>query len=403
MVDLSGLALGISKGLESGAKTYVDISQREADRALKRQQLEQEMMLRGYVKDESGNWTEGPGLIGEREARGSLNKAKLGYYEAQTQAAKWAPFLKSDEYDIIGTDEIGRPQKVFNAKGLAKIRDLEAAAAQKQAGAFKTGQEGLVVVPKATADIGKTTAQTETEKKRPGLIEAQTLTEREKPALIRAQAKKAQATASISKQRQSVGTAALDRDFAKEYNDYVVKGGRATAEKGLQQLREARNELASGAARTGVVSGLVPERVRSFVMPKTAATQQKIMDNVVTSLRPILGAQFTENEGIRIQKLSFDPALSNEENIKKLDLMINRLEKMKASKDAAVEHFDASGGTLAGFNGSLDFSNIGKAHQTKQKETDDGPFYVGQRVTNSRTGITRTYKGGGYKNPKNWE
>jgi hypothetical protein len=61
------------------------------------------------------------------------------------------------------------------------------------------------------------------------------------------------------------------------------------------------------------------------------------------ALRATLGSQFTEKEGERIMAAAYDPKLSPEANIAKIDAAIAELETGKLAKNAKAAHFDQFG------------------------------------------------------------
>ena len=89
--------------------------------------------------------------------------------------------------------------------------------------------------------------------------------------------------------------------------------------------------------------------------------QQGVEEVVQRNLRLVLGAQFTEKEGERLISRAFDPSLSEKENKKRVDRLLNQIEKAANAKQKAAEYFEKHG-TLKGFKGTLmtmqDFSNL---------------------------------------------
>lgn len=132
-----------------------------------------------------------------------------------------------------------------------------------------------------------------------------------------------------------------DMAFGKEFNTFI-QGGEAKARSGIQALKEIRDRLGKENL-TGAVQGSLPDWLRSVITPGSKSAQDVVDKTTVESLRQILGAQFTEQEGERIKKLSYDPKLPEKENIKKLDTTIKLLEKQLQDKVNAINHYSEYG------------------------------------------------------------
>lgn len=145
---------------------------------------------------------------------------------------------------------------------------------------------------------------------------------------------------------------AVDRAYSKEYLEFIQTGA-ADATKSLQELEDAKNNLRSGKdSLTGPIVGLVPKGVRDVVLPSSADVQETVEATVQRSLRPILGAQFTEKEGERLISRVYNPRLEEKVNAKRLELLITQLRRALENKIAAAEYFEENG-TLTGFQGKF--------------------------------------------------
>ncbi len=146
------------------------------------------------------------------------------------------------------------------------------------------------------------------------------------------------------------GRKAADMAFGKEYIDYNTMG-RPTAEKGLNTLEEARQELKDkGQGLTGPIRGAVPDFIRAFTNPEAVAVKERIRGAVQNTLKSTLGAQFTEKEGERIFNNAYNDRLSPEENINRLDKIIGELHGGMQAKENMGDYFENKG-TLTGYQG----------------------------------------------------
>lgn len=176
------------------------------------------------------------------------------------------------------------------------------------------------------------------------------------------------AEAGASKTEVNVGDGTLtpgqkktDETFAtKVVNPFFLKGGSADAQKNLDQLRSARDALEKSDNLTGPIVGSVPDFVSVFANPEAVNVREGVEEVVQRNLRETLGAQFTEKEGERLISRAFNPRLSEEENIERLDRLIKAVENGQKAKIEAIEYFQEHG-TLKGFKGSL--PSIGSIEQ----------------------------------------
>ena len=145
------------------------------------------------------------------------------------------------------------------------------------------------------------------------------------------------------------GEEARDRNFSKEYLDWNSTG-KATFDKNIKRLEDAKNELAKVkddlVGTSGRLTGRLPNLLRS---EKSLQLQQDVQSAAQMGLRQTLGAQFTEKEGERIMGFSYDPTLSPDANIKKIDATIAELKSGAKAKDDMSQHFEKTG-TLKGFS-----------------------------------------------------
>ncbi len=141
------------------------------------------------------------------------------------------------------------------------------------------------------------------------------------------------------------GQKALDKDYAKDYNDWTSTGS-SSLEKNLKALEEARDALASNPDLTGGFTGALGDRLTSDDVLKQ---RQKVGSAVQNSLKATLGSQFTEKEGERILKNAYNEAASSGTNKESLNALINQLREQGAANTAKAKHFEQNKGTLQGF------------------------------------------------------
>lgn len=153
--------------------------------------------------------------------------------------------------------------------------------------------------------------------------------------------------------KPTVAQDAVDRNFAKDYADYVSGGGSADVANQLASLEGVSKELLSGNKNlTGPVISIQPDAMRKRLSPDSMSAQQTVEQSVQRTLKKILGGQFTEKEGMLFMQRGYDPALPEEDNALKLQRATRQLRLMAEAKQRAVEYYEANG-TLKGFKGTI--------------------------------------------------
>jgi hypothetical protein len=155
---------------------------------------------------------------------------------------------------------------------------------------------------------------------------------------------------------------ALDRNYVKEHNEFVG-GGAAQAMQGIAQLKDAYNKLtAKGHSDTtsgpyvGTVESIpyVGRGIQDIFFPGGSDVRNEIEQTVQRSLRPILGAQFTEREGTNLLNRVFNPRLEEWRNARRLNYLIVQMEEAYKNKKAQADWFQ-SHHTLYGFKGRTNY------------------------------------------------
>jgi len=165
---------------------------------------------------------------------------------------------------------------------------------------------------------------------------------------------KAQAKA---KEAKSEGQKSLDREFAKEYNKWSSGEG-ASARNQIQALKDVSDSLAAGEVSTGSTSGLMPDALTSKSLLKARSDVQSA---IMSSLRAVLGAQFTEKEGQKVIKNTWNEQDSPQNNMRRINRLIDNLNAQADAKDNKSMYFEQNG-TLQGLK------PVGKAEEFSTKD-----------------------------------
>lgn len=183
------------------------------------------------------------------------------------------------------------------------------------------------------------------------------------------------------------GQKALDKDYAKDYNDWS-SGGRALLSKNLQNLKDARDALSTDSSLTGGLTGVFGDRLTA---DRVLKQRQKVQSAVQNSLKATLGAQFTEKEGERILKNAYNEAASPETNIESITSLINQLESQASNNDKKAKFYEQNG-SLSGYqDNSLD------SNMTRQAKFDKDvlDYAAKHNITPERAQELKTMREGG--------
>lgn len=141
-----------------------------------------------------------------------------------------------------------------------------------------------------------------------------------------------------------------DETFGTNYEQNAADYNRNQVQ--LAQLEDAMVLMESN---PGVSGNIIVENLPNFLKPyaNTDGTiaRERIYEVVQGSLRQILGAQFTQQEGELIMERAFNPNLPVEENIKRVRALAEMLRANSAMDKAKLDYFDTNG-TLKGFKGN---------------------------------------------------
>lgn len=151
----------------------------------------------------------------------------------------------------------------------------------------------------------------------------------------------------------------LDKAYAKDYLGFI-QGGAAEADKHINELRRAREVLIGSPEKgtkgtdmvSGPIIGIVPKVMRDIFLPKSSETQENVESTVQSSLKEILGSQFTEKEGERLLARTYNPRFEEPINARRVTNLINRIERAYAEKVRAAQYFEKHG-TLEGYKGKV--------------------------------------------------
>lgn len=151
------------------------------------------------------------------------------------------------------------------------------------------------------------------------------------------------------KDAEGAGQKELDKQSAKEYQEWS-SGGEKVAQSEIGKLKSVVQDLKKGKLDTGGLTGMFPDQLTS---KDVLGARANVQSSVMGSLRQLLGAQFTEKEGERVIKNTWNEADSTENNIERLDRLVNDLENKAMDKSRKANYFQSNKGTLKGFESNF--------------------------------------------------
>jgi len=202
----------------------------------------------------------------------------------------------------------------------------------------------------------------------------------------------------------SKGQEAIDTNYGKEYADFLSRGGASVSAGQLKNLSDARNIITdaitnkkdiTGPVASFVTSENMPKWVGGFAAPETVTVQDMVNSVAQSNLRVTLGSQFAQKEGEGVLQRVFNPALSPQENLRRLDMMMSSIDSASKAKQAQAKFFKEND-TLAGYEGpSVDDylyelrDNLDKSDKNnlrKGKKTNSAPIEPGNYTFDPDTG-----------------
>ncbi len=152
--------------------------------------------------------------------------------------------------------------------------------------------------------------------------------------------------------KKSAGETAVDKEYAKDYNDFILGGGYTTAVANLDKMGTIVERLGKEKDLTGGFTGAIPKGIRDFTSPESANLQDEYEQIVQQNLKTVLGAQFTQQEATQLIRRSFNPRLGQEYNAKRILEVQSQMAEALEAKKAAADYFEANGYSMRGYTGA---------------------------------------------------
>lgn len=326
----------LSRGMKGGVKTQEELANMDADQLenydkarsdQKNMQLSNMLYNLGEYMKENGKPLS-PNDIQQRQIRAEQLRVSAEAQERFDKAYANAPDTMKSEMDLLGRDAWNELQKErFKDKNTALMRNVDS--------------------------LNKIESQLEIELGKPK--------DQQNSELIR--------QLQNNRTAYMVGIGGDEYDYElgvqesriqarqKQDETFAVKdlewqtNDRATSYNNIKNLQNAMNILRSGEKN---VSGLDVAMLEEFpwlqagMFGDAASFKSDVNDVVYQTLKIKLGAQFTENEGKRLVEAAFNNKLSEEENIARMQRLLDATMMVYDAKEGMSQYFNEFG-TLDGY------------------------------------------------------
>ena len=156
----------------------------------------------------------------------------------------------------------------------------------------------------------------------------------------------------------------LDKNFAKEAVDWG-KGGAGDSLKNIKQIRDVIADIDTatreGRTTSGPLVGVQNDLVQSFLNPEATDIRNRVQEVVQRNLREILGAQFTQVEGLALIERAYNQRLSPQANLRRLNALLEQMTTAALSKQKMYDHF-MQNGTLFGYEAGETLPTLTQLH-----------------------------------------
>ena len=156
----------------------------------------------------------------------------------------------------------------------------------------------------------------------------------------------------------------LDKAFTKDALDWG-KGGAADAMKNITQIKDVITDInlavREGRTPSGPLVGVQNDLVQSFLNPTATDIRNRVQEVVQRNLREILGAQFTQAEGLALIERAYNQRLDPEQNLRRLNALLEQMATAATAKQQMYEHFMKEG-TLFGYQAGRTLPTLDELH-----------------------------------------
>jgi hypothetical protein len=155
------------------------------------------------------------------------------------------------------------------------------------------------------------------------------------------------------------GEVKFGQGAAGETLDWATKNG-AMFDRSARELQSAIDMIKKAEAEGKSVSGrdtwtsyltLFPggDKAEALANPLASDIRSRVLNSVQQTLRPTLGAQFTENEGKRVLDRAYDPLKPEKVNIARIQALLTQVKTQGANSKSIAQWFLDHNGDMTGY------------------------------------------------------
>jgi hypothetical protein len=184
------------------------------------------------------------------------------------------------------------------------------------------------------------------------------------------------------------GEKALDQQIAKDYASWITGGG-VQAMARINKISDVINRIDEGEQLSGPVVGFTLENlpgIASVVYPGAQDAKDVVEGVVQTDLRTILGGQFAASENAALVRRAYNPRLTEEQNKKRLQLLLLQMQKVAEEKNRTMNYFGEKG-TIKGFQFTpYSYNDFLTYDQLKRLDAGEDPKSIAESIAPSGDG-----------------
>lgn len=147
--------------------------------------------------------------------------------------------------------------------------------------------------------------------------------------------------------KPTIAQQTIDKEFGKEYSNFVTEGGFANYGTQINQLNAGIESMKDSDYISGPAVNLMPDVIK----PTSRKVQNEILSAASGLMKQVLGGQFAKVEGEGVLKRLFDPQAEENVNIVAAQRFLTQIERAKALKEDQIGYYEKTG-TLVGWPGS---------------------------------------------------
>lgn len=158
----------------------------------------------------------------------------------------------------------------------------------------------------------------------------------------------------------SSGLKRLNATASQTYDTYIAKGGRSKLDENITKLSNVIREIRNDANASGPGMALIPDKLKT-AFGNRGPEYQRIVEGIIgQDVKELAGpGPVTDYERKSILANQYDPALTPEQNVKRLESILRSFEKVRDATDQYMQHYEDNNFSMEGFKSGASSSGSG--------------------------------------------